>query len=108
MDSLTAPSGVRDSSGFLGAKFMLLPFCSPDFNAIENAFSKLEAMLPVRAEGKIDDLRNVGASCRFTTTECINFKSEYIKRIHGICGSWTTLKGAINWAEACSTLPARN
>ncbi len=38
---------------------MFLPPYSPDFNPIENAFSKLKAMLRARAERKIDALWDV-------------------------------------------------
>lgn len=46
MDNLPAhkTSGVRDAIERAGAKLMFLPPYSPDFNPIENAFSKLKAM----------------------------------------------------------------
>lgn len=48
---------------------------SPDFNPIENAFSKLKAMLRARVERKIDALwPAVGALMpRFTPAECANY-----------------------------------
>jgi len=49
-------TGVGDTTERVGAKLMFLPPYSPDFNPIENAFSKLKAMLRARAERKIDDL----------------------------------------------------
>jgi len=52
MDNLPAhkTAGVRDAIEGAGAKLMFLPPYSPDFNPIENAFSKLKAMLRGRAE----------------------------------------------------------
>jgi transposase len=54
---------------------MFLPPYSPDFNPIENAFSKLKAMLRGRAERKIDALWDaLGALIsRFTPDECANY-----------------------------------
>lgn len=46
--------GARDAIERAGAKLMFLPPYSPDFNPIENAFSKLKAMLRGRAQRKID------------------------------------------------------
>ncbi len=77
MDNLPAhkTSGVRDAIERAGAKLMFLPPYSPDFNPIENAFSKLKAMLRGRAERKIDALWDaVGALIpRFIPTECANY-----------------------------------
>ena len=79
MDNLPAhkTSGVRDAIENAGAKLMFLPPYSPDFNPIENAFSKLKAMLRGRAERKIDALWDaVGAVLpRFTPAECANYFS---------------------------------
>ena len=77
MDNLPAhkTAGVRDAIERGGAKLMFLPPYSPDFNPIENAFSKLKALLRARAERKIDALWDaVGALIpRFTPTECANY-----------------------------------
>ncbi|MGO6703129.1 IS630 family transposase, partial [Rhizobium ruizarguesonis] len=77
MDNLPAhkTAGVRDAIERAGAKLMFLPPYSPDFNPIENAFSKLKAMLRARAERKIDALWDaVGALMpRFTPAECANY-----------------------------------
>ena len=83
---MTAPfvyDGAMNGNVFLayveqvlaGAKLMFLPPYSPDFNPIENAFSKLKAMLRGRAERKIDALWDaVGALIpSFTPTECANY-----------------------------------
>lgn len=77
MDNLRAhkAAGVRNAIERMGAKLMFLPPNSPDFNPIENAFSKLKAMLRAQAERKINASRNaVGAlmPC-FTPTECANY-----------------------------------
>ncbi|WP_245494790.1 IS630 family transposase [Rhizobium ruizarguesonis] len=77
MDNLPAhkTAGVRDAIERAGAKLMFLPPYSPDFNPIENAFSKLKAMLRARGERKIDALWDaVGALMpRFTPAECANY-----------------------------------
>ncbi|MCO7726451.1 IS630 family transposase [Brucella intermedia] len=77
MDNLPAhkTAGVREAIERMGAKLLFLPPYSPDFNPIENAFSKLKAMLRARAERKIDALWDaVGALMpRFTPTECANY-----------------------------------
>jgi len=77
MDNLPAhkAAGVREAIERAGAKLMFLPPYSPDFNPIENAFSKLKAMLRARAERKIDALWDaVGALLpRFTPGECANY-----------------------------------
>ncbi len=51
------------------------PPYSPDFNPIENAFSKLKAMLRVRAERIIDALWDAVGTLipRFTSQECANY-----------------------------------
>ncbi|WP_245498006.1 IS630 family transposase [Rhizobium ruizarguesonis] len=77
MDNLPAhkTAGVRDAIERAGAKLMFLPPYSPDFNPIENAFSKLKAMLRARGDRKIDALWDaVGALMpRFTPAECANY-----------------------------------
>lgn len=47
MDNLPAHkiSGVREAIEKVGAKLLFLPPCSPDFNPIEMAFSKLKDLL---------------------------------------------------------------
>ncbi|UYZ08941.1 IS630 family transposase [Agrobacterium salinitolerans] len=68
-------AGVRDAIERAGAKLMFLPPYSPDFNPIENAFSKLKAMLRARAERKIDALWDAVGTLipRFTSEECANY-----------------------------------
>jgi len=58
-----------------GASLMYLPPYSPDFNPIENAFSKLKAMLRKAAERTIDGLWDrIGTLLpTFTTQECANY-----------------------------------
>jgi transposase len=77
MDILSSHKGprVRDLIEAAGAKLLYLPPYSPDFNPIENAFSKLKAHLRKAEErtvaglwdaiGRIVDL--------FTPTECANY-----------------------------------
>lgn len=75
MDNLPAHKMADFRDAIASAKLMFLPPYSPDFNQIENAFSKLKAMLRGRAERRIDALRDaVGALMpRFTFPECTNY-----------------------------------
>jgi transposase len=77
MDNLSSHKGprVRQMIEAAGASLLYLPPYSPDFNPIENAFSKLKALLRKAEErtvvglwdaiGRIVDL--------FTPAECANF-----------------------------------
>ena len=58
-----------------GARLLYLPPYSPDFNPIENAFSKLKALLRKAAERTVDALWNrIGELLpAFTPQECANF-----------------------------------
>ena len=60
-----------------GAELRFLPPYSPDFNPIENAFSKLKAMLRKAAERTRDGLWSaVGDAIEaFTPDECANYFS---------------------------------
>ena len=77
MDNLPAHKtlGVGDAIERVGARLIFLPPYCPDFNPIENAFSKLKAMLRGRAERTIDALWDaVGDLVRcFTPAECANY-----------------------------------
>jgi transposase len=68
-------AGVREAIEAAGASLLYLPPYSPDFNPIENAFSKLKALLRKAAERTIDGLWNtIGALLpAFTPQECANF-----------------------------------
>lgn len=65
----------RDQAG--RATLLFLPPYSPDFTPIENAFSKLKAMLRTKAERTINALWNtVGAMIdQFSPRECTNYFS---------------------------------
>ncbi|SCW76111.1 Transposase [Rhizobium mongolense subsp. loessense] len=73
MDNLPAHkiSGVREAVENVGAQILFLPPCSPDFNPIEMAFSKLKALLRRAAARTIDELWSVVADClsAFATEE---------------------------------------
>ena len=58
MDNLPAHKGskVREAIEAVGADLLYLPPYSPDFNPIENAFSKLKALLRKAAERTIEGL----------------------------------------------------
>jgi transposase len=57
-----------------GAQLMFLPPYSPDFNPIENAFSKLKAGLRKAAQRIVDGLWAIGSLLdTFTPAECANF-----------------------------------
>jgi transposase len=77
MDNLPAhkASGVREAIEAAGATLRYLPPYSPDFNPIENAFSKLKAMLRARAERTVQALWNAVGEVieKFTPTECENY-----------------------------------
>lgn len=77
MDNLPAhkAAGVRYAIETAGAKLLFLPPYSPDFNPIENAFSKLKALLRAKAERTIDALWDTVGSLleQFTPVECANY-----------------------------------
>ena len=77
MDNLPAHkvSGIRHAIETAGAELICLPPSSPDFNAIEMAFSKLKASLRKAAARTVDDLRDVIAETidLFTPNECRNY-----------------------------------
>ena len=77
MDNLAAHkvAGVRERIEAAGAEVLYLPPYSPDFNPIENAFSKLKAHLRKAAERTVDGLWNaIGRLIDlFTPAECRNF-----------------------------------
>ena len=68
-------AGVRDAIEAAGASLLYLPPYSPDFNPIENAFSKLKALLRKAAERTVDGLwSRIGALLpNFTPQQCANF-----------------------------------
>ena len=77
MDNLPAhkAAGVRNAIEAAGASLLYLPPYSPDFNPIENAFSKLKALLRAKAERTIAALWDTVGSVleRFTPAECANY-----------------------------------
>ena len=77
MDNLPAhkAAGVRNAIEAAGASLLYLPPYSPDFNPIENAFSKLKALLRAKAERTIDALWDAVGSIihLFSPTECANY-----------------------------------
>ncbi len=77
MDNLPAHkvAGVRPAIETAGAKLLLLPPYSPDFNPIEMAFAKLKALLRKAAARTVDELWAVVANCldQFSTAECTNY-----------------------------------
>jgi transposase len=58
MDNLSAHKNapVMGTIAAVGAKLIFLPPCSPDLNAIENAFAKLKALLREAAARTINQL----------------------------------------------------
>jgi transposase len=77
MDNLPSHkiSGVREAIERAGARLLFLPPYSPDFNPIENAFSKLKAHLRKAAERTVDGLwKAIGRVIDlFTPAECRNY-----------------------------------
>ena len=68
-------TSVREAVEATGAKLLVLPPYSPDFNPIENAFSKLKALLRKAAARTVDELWAAVASAidTFTPAESTNY-----------------------------------
>ena len=77
MDNLPAhkSAGVRSAIEAAGASLRHLPPYSPDFNPIEQAFSKLKALLRKAAARTIPDLWTAIAEAisLFSRRECANY-----------------------------------
>ena len=77
LDNLPAHKGqaARRAIEEAGASLRFLPPYSPDFNPIENAFSKLKTLLRKVAARTVDDLWNaIGQAIdTFTPSECQNY-----------------------------------
>ena len=77
LDNLPAHKGlaVREAIEAAGARLLFLPPYLPDFNPIENAFSKLKALLSKAAARTVDGLWKAVASANdtFTPAECANY-----------------------------------
>lgn len=77
MDNLPAHKGasVRAAIEAVGARLLLLPPYSPDLNPIENAFSKLKAMLRKSAARTVDQLWEAIAQIiqTYSPQECANY-----------------------------------
>jgi transposase len=77
MDNLSSHKGprVRELIEAAGARLLYLPPYTPDFNPIENAFSKLKALLRRAAERTVEGLWTaIGHLIDvFTPTECANY-----------------------------------
>jgi transposase len=77
LDNLPAHKtmAARDAIEAAGARMLFLPPYSPDFNPIENAFSKLKTILRKAAARTVPELWDairVALTC-FTPQECANF-----------------------------------
>ncbi len=68
-------AGIKPAIEAAGASLLYLPPYSPNFNPIENAFSKLKAALRKAAERTVGGLwAAIGRIIdTFTPTECANF-----------------------------------
>ena len=77
LDNLPAHKGasVREAIEAVGARLLFLPAYSPDFNPIENAFSKLKALLRKAAPRTVDQLwRAIGAAIdAISPKDCANY-----------------------------------
>jgi transposase len=77
MDNLGSHKGaaVREAIEAAGAELRFLPPYSPDFNPIENAFSKLKALMRKAAARTRDALWDAVAHAidAFTPVECANY-----------------------------------
>lgn len=79
MDNLSSHKGqaIREAIETAGCQLLYLPPYSPDLNPIEQAFSKLKALLRKHAERSMENLwQRIGALIGdFTASECQNFFS---------------------------------
>jgi transposase len=68
-------AGVEEAIASVGAKVFYLPPYSPDYNPIENVFSKLKTMLRKLKSRTMEDLwKNFGELCDiFTPNECYHY-----------------------------------
>ena len=77
LDNLPAHkvAAAREAIEAVGARMLFLPPYSPDFNPIENAFSKLKSILRKAAARTIPELWDAirDALPSFTTQECANY-----------------------------------
>lgn len=77
MDNLPAHKvmGAREAIEAVGARILFLPPYSPDFNPIENAFSKLKALLEGAAARTLETLQDAIASAldAIIPEECRSF-----------------------------------
>ena len=77
MDNLSSHKrpGVRAAIEAAGAQLLYLPPYSPDFNPIENAFSKLKSHLRKAAKRSLEGLwTEIGEALEtFTPNQCANF-----------------------------------
>ncbi|CAN5525899.1 hypothetical protein BH10PSE5_BH10PSE5_32930 [soil metagenome] len=77
LDNLAAHKGgaARTAIEAVGATLLFLPPYSPDLNPIENAFSKLKALLRKAAARTVEQLWNAIAQAidAFTPNECANY-----------------------------------
>jgi transposase len=73
--SIHKVAGGVEAIEAVGAKVLYLPQYSPDLNPIEQALSKLKALLRKAAERTVPNLRRRIAKLlpRFTAAECANF-----------------------------------
>ena len=67
-------AGVRQAIEAAGAQLRYLPACSPDFDPVEQAFTKFEALLRTAAARTVPDLRAAirEAFICFKPDECRN------------------------------------
>jgi transposase len=77
MDNLSSHkrAGVRQAIEQAGCQLWYLPAYSPDLNPIENAFSKLKALLRKARERTVEGLQNFLCFCTdaFKADECANY-----------------------------------
>lgn len=77
MDNLSSHkvAGIQEAIEAAGANLIFLPPYSPDFNPIEQVFSKLKALLRKYGERTVDALwKRIGSLIdRFPPSECRNY-----------------------------------
>jgi transposase len=91
LDNLSSHKTAQVQAAFRRCQieYLYLPPYSPDFNPIENAFSKLKRLVRTAAERTVEGLWNAIGQLldRFSTSECCNYFRH--------CGYTATKKGRV-------------
>ena len=100
LDNLPAHKGAaaREAIEAVGARLLFLPPYSPDFNPIENAFSKLKALLRKTAARTVDQLwRAIGSAIDTFTPNRMRQLLRRRRLRTGVSGGCSNLRAALVW-----------